>query len=152
MAQPATRVLVGVAAVVSGLVLGLVVVALVGGGGEPAPYTPFFAGLEDRVVAGIQRDGPVLYPDPSGGSKAFFLDLEGGEIVALHAVPPGADDCVVQYDREARGLVDCALNPVDRATLRRFRVTTRVDDEGREGVFVDLREILPAPADEAVTP
>lgn len=152
MAQPATRVLVGIAAVVSGLVLGLVVVAMVGGGGEPAPYAPFPAGLESRIVDEIERDGPVLYPDPRGGSKAFFLALEGGEVVALHAVPPGSDaGCPVRYDRQDRLLLDCALNPVDPASLRRFRVTTRVDGD-RKTVYVDLREVLPAPADESVTP
>ena len=47
-----TRVILATAAVVCGLVMGIVVIAVLGGrgGGTPPPYQPFFAGQSDRIM------------------------------------------------------------------------------------------------------
>ncbi len=136
-----SRVLVLTAGAVAGLIIGLLVIATLTGERQPATYRPFFAGLKDNRMADIREDGPVLIPDPKGGDRTFYLDLEGDEIVALHVVPPGGSArCPVQYDHTQRRYEDCRGGVVARETLRRFKVLTRVDDKERPAIFVDLRE------------
>lgn len=136
------RILVAIAAVASGLALGVIIVLLAGGDGRTAPYQPFRAGLEKTLTATIRQDGPVFFSDPQGGTRAFYLDVEAGDIVALHVVPPDGDvGCPVQWNREAKRYADCRGRPVDRAALRRFPVVTRPQGD-EEAVFVDLRKMI----------
>jgi hypothetical protein len=140
-----TRVLLATAAVVSGLAIALVVIGLAGGAREPAPYQPFPAGTEQSITALIEKGGPVFYPDPLNGTRAFYLDREGGRVVALHVVPPGGTaDCPVQWDRTARRYTDCRNTPVDPLTLPRFALLTRPQGD-QTAVFIDVRTIEPAP-------
>jgi len=142
-----TRVIVATAAVVLGLAVGIVIVAVLrgGGGGKPAAYQPFFAGQSDRITKAIKADGPIFYPDPGKGDRAFYLDLDGDRIAALHVVPPGGTTaCLVQWDRAQKRYEDCHGAPVDRSTLERFPVLTRPFGD-KVSVFVDLRTISPPP-------
>jgi hypothetical protein len=141
-----TRVIVATAGVVMGLVVGIIVVAIISGSGsgDPRPYEPFFAGQADRITRLIRDDGPAFYPDLRKGDRAFYLDLEGDRIVALHVVPPGGTAaCLVQWDRAERRYEDCRGAPVDRAGLARFPVLTR-EISDKVSVFVDLRTTEPA--------
>jgi hypothetical protein len=144
-----TRVILATAAVVLGLVAGIVVVAVArggGGAGKDAPYQPFFAGTSDRVTKSIRADGPECFQDPKKGDRSFCLDLEGDTLVALHVIPPGGSpDCLVRWDRAARRYVDCRQAPVDPARLARFPVLTK-DIAGKTSVFVDLRTVTPPPS------
>jgi hypothetical protein len=144
-----TRVILATAAVVLGLAVGIVVVAVLNsqGGGEPPPYQPFFAGTSDQVTRQIKKDGPVCYQDPKAGEHSFCLDLQGDQFVAYHVVPPGGTaDCLVQWDRtEKRYENKCSGAPVDPATLARFPVLTK-DIGDKTSVFVDVRETTSPPA------
>jgi hypothetical protein len=137
-----TRVILATAAVVLGLAVGIVVVAVVNssGGGESAPYQPFFAGQSDRVSKEIEKDGPICYQDPKAGERSFCLDLVSDQFVAYHVLPPGGTaDCLVQWDRtEKRYENKCSKAPVDPATLARFPVLTK-EISGKISVFVDVR-------------
>jgi hypothetical protein len=143
-----TRTIVATAGVVVGLAVGIVVVAIVnaggdGGGGEPAPYQPFFVGTSDRIEKRIKADGPECYQDPREGLGSFCLDLDGNEFIALHVVPPGGTtECLVQWDRKERRYEDCRGAAVDRTTLARFPVLTREINE-KISVFVDVRTPTP---------
>jgi hypothetical protein len=142
-----TRVILVTAGVVLGLVLGIVVVAVATGGGskEPRPYQPFFVMTADRLTKQIKEDGPVCYPDPRKGDRAFCLDLDGDQFVALHVVPPGGSpDCLVQWDRKDKHYEDCHGTPTNRNTLARFPVLTREIGD-KVSVFVDVRETTPPP-------
>jgi hypothetical protein len=145
-----TRVIVATAGVVLGLALGIVAVAVIsagGGDGEPQPYQPFFAGTSDRLTKQIRADGPICFPDPSEGDRAFCLDLDGDEFIALHVVPPGGSAaCPVEWDRaEGRYEDKCTRAPVDRSTLARFSVLTR-EISKKISVFVDVRSTTPPSA------
>ena len=143
-----TRVILATAAVVMGLVVGIVVIAVLNGrgGGEPPPYQPFFAGQSDRIVRAVRADGPVFYPDPRKGDRAFYLDVDGDRIVALHVIPPGGTAaCLVQWDRTEKRYEDCRGAPLDRSTLAHFPVLTRPIGD-KTSVFVDLRTITPPEA------
>ena len=151
--QSRQRVLVLTAAVVGGVILGLLVVATLTGSRQPATYRPFFAGMKDDRARNIREGGPVLIPDPRGGKRTFYLDLEGDEIVALHVVPPGGDArCAVEFDRQQQRYEDCDGRPVAQETLGRFKVITRLNDDEEEAVFVDVRELLPAQPSGAPVP
>jgi hypothetical protein len=142
-----TRVILATAAVVMGLVVGIVLVAVLNsrGGSEPPAYQPFFAGQSDRVTKAVKEDGPVFYPDPRKGDRAFYLDLDGERIVALHVVPPGGTTaCLVQWDRAQKRYEDCRGAPIDRSMLERFPVLTKPIG-GKTSVFVDLRTVTPPP-------
>jgi hypothetical protein len=142
------RVILATAAVVLGLAVGIVVVALInsggGSGGEAAPYQPFFAGQSDRITKEIRKDGPICYQDPKAGERSFCLDLMADQFVAYHVLPPGETaDCLVQWDRtEKRYENKCSGAPVDPATLARFPVLTK-EISGKTSVFVDVRETTP---------
>ena len=138
------RVILATAAVVLGLAVGIVVIAIVnspGDGGEAAPYQPFFAGQSDRVSREIKKDGPICYQDPKAGERSLCLDLVNDQFVAYHVLPPGGSaDCLVQWDRtEKRYENKCSGAPVDPATLARFPVLTK-EISGKTSVFVDVRE------------
>ena len=140
-----TRVIVATAGVVLGLAVGIVVVAVLNGrgGGEPPPYQPFFAGQADKITRTIRTGGPVFHPDLRQGDRAFYLDLEGEQIVALHVVPPnGTAACVVGWDPAQKRYEDCHGGPVDRSVLARFPVLTREVGD-KINVFVDLRTVSP---------
>jgi hypothetical protein len=140
-----TRVILSTAAVVCGLVVGIVLIAVLSGrgGGTPPPYQPFFAGQTDRIANAVKADGPIFYPDPRKGERAFYLDVEGDRIVAFHVIPPGGTAaCLVQWDRAEKRYEDCHGGAVDRSALARFPVLTRQFGDNTS-VFVDLRTITP---------
>ena len=143
------RVILATAAVVCGLAFGIVIIALVGsrhGSGPPPAYQPFFANQADKLTKTIQNGGPVFYPDPRKGDRAFYLDLDADKFIALHVVPPGGTtDCLVQYDKTAKRYEDCHGAAIDRSTLERFPILTR-EIGGKVSIFVDLRTIEPPPA------
>lgn len=142
-----TRVILATAAVVLGLAVGIVAVAVLTsrGGGQPAAYQPFFAGQSDRITRAVKADGPIFYPDPRQGERAFYLDLDGDRIVALHVIPPGGTAaCPVQWDRAEKRYEDCHATPLDRSALARFPVLTRQIGD-KVSIFVDVRTITPAP-------
>ena len=85
-----TRVIVATAAVVLGLAVGIVIVAVLrgGGGGKPAAYQPFFAGQSDRITKAIKADGPIFYPDPGKGDRAFYLGTPTwGDVKPPYEIP-----------------------------------------------------------------
>jgi hypothetical protein len=143
-----TRVILATAAVVLGLVFGIVIVAVVtgSGGGEAVPYQPFFAGQSDKIARRVKAEGPIFYGDLRQGERAFYLDVDGDQIIALHVVPPGGTSaCLVQWDRTERRYEDCHGAPLERAALARFPVLTRQIGE-KISIFVDLRTITPPEA------
>ena len=144
-----TRVILATAAVVVGLVVGIVLVAMLNskGGGEAPAYQPFFAGTSDSVTKQIKKDGPVCYQDPKAGERSFCLDLQGDQFVAYHVIPPGGTPgCLVQWNRTARRFENkCTGAPVDPAGLARFPVLTK-DIGEKTSVFVDVRQTTPPPA------
>jgi hypothetical protein len=142
------RLLVGLAAVVSGLALAVLVIGMVGGdsSSRPATYEPFLAGPRQRLIRSIADGGPIFFPDPTGGTRAFYLDRMGTTLVALHVFPPAAnEDCPVQWDRKAKRYADCQKQAIDPVTLRRFPVIDGTQSRP-DSVYVDLRTLEPAPA------
>jgi hypothetical protein len=148
------KILVGLAAIVSGVALGVLVIGMVGGDSstQSAIYEPFLAGSRDRITKSIRQDGPIFFPDPRGGDRAFYLDTMADAIVALHVLPPdGQENCPVQWDRKTKRYSDCQGRPLDPATLRRFPVITG-NQSRPDAVYVDLRTLEPAPMTSTSSP
>ena len=87
----------------------------------------------------IARDGPILFPDPKGGTRDIYVQHLGeSNWLAFEARVAGAPrQCVLTWERDARHFVDPCdgrTYPPDGAGLVTF--PTRVNDKGR--VVVDL--------------
>ena len=102
---------------------------------------------EDRA-ASIARSGPLLFPDPQGGSLDIYVQHLGGkDWVAFQARATGASrQCVLRWEAAPRQFVDPCdgrVYPADGTGLVTF--PARVNDKGR--VIVDLGTPgSPAPA------
>ena len=101
--------------------------------------TEFDVGPADQRAAAVARDGPLLFPDPRGGSRDIFVQHLGDkEWVAFEARATGAPrQCALDWVAASRHFVDpCEgrIYPADGAGLVSFPTT--VNDKGR--VVVDL--------------
>jgi len=102
----------------------------------------------------IEKDGPLLFPDPQGKSRDIFIQFLGGtDWRAFEARAPGASrQCVLKWEQAGRRFVDpCTktVYPADGAGLVTFPTT--VNDKGR--VIVDLgNPVAPATTTTAPAP
>lgn len=144
-AQRRLVVLTGVAAVLAGTLVAVLVVLTAGRPAvRPGGYEPFEVGEASRV-AQLAAARPLFFADPTGGSRGFALAVVEGELVALHVVPPGGSRaCPIDWDSGARRFEDCRGRPWRADELRRFRVIVR-EEAASERVLVDLRRILDPP-------
>jgi hypothetical protein len=99
----------------------------------------FDVGPAEQRAAAVARDGPLLFPDPRGGSRDIYVQHLGGkDWVAFEARAGGAPrQCVLRWEQPARHFVDPCdgrIFPPDGSGLVTF--PARVDDDDR--VIVDL--------------
>ncbi len=132
------------AVLVAGLLFALVTrvaststTAVRGGAGNPAAR--FELGRASDYAPKIDRDGPLLFPDPQGHSRDIFVQHLGGtDWVAFEARAAGAGrQCVLKWDQGSRRFTDPCdgrIYPANGDGLVSF--PTVVDDKGR--VIVDL--------------
>jgi hypothetical protein len=110
-----------------------------GSSGNGSRASTFDVGPASQRAAAVDRDGPLLFPDPRGGSRDIYVQHLGGEDwVAFEARVSGAPrQCVLRWDKAARNFVDPCdghIYPADGTGLVSFATT--VNDKGR--VIVDL--------------
>ncbi len=110
-------------------------------GSNQAPT--FDVGPASQRAASIDRSGPLLFPDPRGGTLDIYVQhLGGAQWTAFAARAEGADrKCVVRWDQGARHFVDPCnghVYPADGTGLETF--PAEVNDKGR--VIVDLTRPL----------
>jgi hypothetical protein len=93
----------------------------------------------DGSAARIAENGPDIYPDLMGGSRPILVNHVGDDLeegwVAVVAIAPGTDACIVEWDAEAQRFEDCegTTYPADGEGLE--QLGTRVEDDS---LFVDL--------------
>ena len=140
--------LVAVGGVLAGVLLFVVVVNVVGtgGDGDRAGADRFLLGRATPLAATVAEKGPLLLPDPLGRGRDVYVNhLGGGDWRTFEVNPPDAPPrCVVRWRPEGRVFVDDCTGreyPPDGSGLITY--PTEVDTEGR--VVVDLRHPL-APA------
>jgi hypothetical protein len=87
----------------------------------------------------VARGGALRFPDPTGGSRPIIVNHLGGEPdegwVAVLAIAPGTDGCIVDWDDDDERFRDCEARsyPPDGEGLDHF--PTRVEDDS---LFIDL--------------
>jgi len=99
----------------------------------------FDVGPASQRAASISRSGPLLFPDPRGGTLDIYVQhLEGTNWVAFAARATGAGrQCVLRWNQGSRQFADPCdgrTYPADGAGLVTFPAA--VNDKGR--VVVDL--------------
>ena len=147
--RPRTRVLVFT--VLGAVLCALLIVALVGrigtgtsgsggsGGDKGREPATFDVGPATQRAASIARQGPLLFPDPRGGTLDIYVQHLGeAEWRAFEARAAGAPrQCALRWEQAARHFVDPCdgrIFPADGAGLVTF--PAEVNDKGR--VIVDL--------------
>lgn len=93
----------------------------------------------EGAAARIAEDGPDIYPDPTGGSRTILVNHVGDDVeegwVAVLAIAPGTEACLVNWDADDDVFKDCegTAYPPDGEGLD--QLPTRVEDDS---LFVDL--------------
>jgi hypothetical protein len=141
-----TAVLVGVAGVVAGLGLVVLMVNLASRGTESFEVRlgddRFAAGGVERRVASIEDGGPILFSDVAGGSRDIILNHLGAEPdegwYAFSAQPAGkARDCFLQWQADDGDFEDCdgVRYPADGDDPALTRYPVAIEDGE---LFVDI--------------
>lgn len=131
------------------LAAGLWVVILVfftGANDRAAPEDgPLYLGQRHDLEVTLDEGSPLYFANPFGG-RGFWLDREGGELVALDVGLPHDRACSVRWKGRVDSYVDCDGNHVTKADLARFELVVSQSGKRKGGVLVDLQTHLPAPA------
>lgn len=143
-----TRLLVGagVAAVLAGLVIAIVLLLATSQADQPKTYQPFAAGPESQLRKDLRDGGPFYFPDPFGGRKSVLFALEGDQVVALMTHTWGDESCRIRWRGSINSFEDCHGNRLTSDQIGRY--LTMVERRGGQGriVVVDLRNEIPPPA------
>jgi hypothetical protein len=136
----------GVAAVVAGVVVAVVLLLATSRADQPESYRPFAAGPERQLREQLREGGPFYVPDPFGGRKSILFALEGDDdVVALMTHTPRDEDCRVRWRGRVDSFEDCNATRLRSDQIGRYVVTSeRSEGQGRI-LFVDLRQELPPP-------
>ena len=116
-------------------------------GGDSARVSTFDVGRATDRAATIARNGPILFPDPRGGTLDIYVQHLGDkDWVAFEARAGGAPRrCVLRWEQGARQFVDPCdgrIFPADGTGLVTF--PTEVNDKGR--LIVDLSRPSTSPS------
>ena len=93
----------------------------------------------DGAAERIAEDGPDIFPDPTGGNRPIMVNHLGDDPetgwVAVLAIAPDTESCIVQWDADDEVFRDCEgeTYPPDGEGLEQF--PTRVEGDS---LYVDL--------------
>jgi hypothetical protein len=137
-------IVLGLTAVAVALLLGAMAMYLADNGNNVRLGDNQFGDLTaSRTAERIAKDGPIQFPDVSGGSRVVNLSHVGDDPTtgwyAFDARSPGAArECILDWNRDREVFVDrcdaAATYPIDGAGLRQYPVF--VNDAGK--VIVDF--------------
>lgn len=134
----------GSCVLLAGLLVGALIFLATGGAeGTPSPK-PVYIGLESDLRTTLNQ-GPRLYFAHPFGGTGFWLDVEGGHLVALVARVPGTPSCTVAWKNLSRGYFDCHGRRLSSRQLDRYALQLPKVGAQQGGVVVDFRHVLPAP-------
>ena len=112
-------------------------------GRQPEDTGLFVVGEASVLEDAVRRDGPLLLPDPLGGTRDIYIQHAGGQWRAFEARPAGSPRrCALRWSPSDGIFTDScspATYPADGSGLVTF--PARVDEEGR--VVVDLSRPRP---------
>ena len=140
----------GVLVVAAGVLVAVALLLVTGRGSTPTERRPLYIGAAQDLRKKIDEGGPLYFANPFAGA-GFWLDEEGGRLVALSIIRPGTRDCTVKWKDPRKAYVDCDGVALDSEALDRFELRVVRRGERTGGVLVDLRRRIPAPASAAAT-
>jgi hypothetical protein len=129
------------------LFAGVIFLATNNGSPSPDRRKPLFLGLEPAKKSEIRDGGPQYTANPFG-DPAFWLDLQGGNLVAYSVILPDTLHCVVKWKAQRDAYVDqCSNEKVAIEDLDQYLVTIGPrDGSPKDSVYVDLHTVIPATA------
>jgi hypothetical protein len=129
--------------VLAALLVGALLFLATGGAqGTPTPK-PVYIGLESDLRNTLSQ-GPRLYFAHPFGGIGFWLDVEGGHLVALVARVPGTQSCTVAWKNLRKGYFDCQGRKLTDRQLARYQLQFPTTGPQQGGVVVDFRHVDPA--------
>lgn len=133
------------AVVAAGAFFALVLVLASGGGNTQArPTGPLYLGQKADLKASLDLGSPLYFANPFGG-RGFWLDREGGEFVALDVGLPGNPKCSIVWKGRYDTYLDCDGRHLASDQMARHPVSVSITGKTKDGVYVELRELDPAP-------
>ena len=105
----------------------------------------------DGAAARIAENGPDIFPDLVGGNRPIMVNHVGDDLeegwVAVVAIAPGTDACIVEWDADAGEFEDCEGTnyPADGEGLTQFTATPDVEDDV---LLIDLGRARPEDPDD----
>ena len=109
---------------------------------------PFYIGNAGSLERSITKDSPLYFANPTAGD-GFWLDVEGGELIALVIDRPGLKDCVVKWKEQRGAYVDCNDEELASEELDRYKITIGSrNGSPKNSVYINLRKVSPAPGAE----
>jgi hypothetical protein len=137
-------IVLGLTAVAVAILLGAMALYIADNGNNVRLGDNQFGDLQaERTARRIEREGPIQFPDVSGGSRVVNLshvgnDPKTGWFVFDARSPGAARECLLDWNRERKVFVDrCDANntyPIDGKGLRQYVVS--VNERGQ--VVVDF--------------
>ncbi|HEX3668415.1 MAG TPA: hypothetical protein VHY55_04595 [Acidimicrobiia bacterium] len=143
-----TRLLIGagVAAVLAGVFVAVVLLLATSRAESPKTYRPFPAGPVTQLRSNLKSEGPFYYPDAFGGKRSILFALEGDQVVALMTHTPGDEACRIRWRGSVNSFVDCRGARLRSDQIGRYGTTISNQPGTGNVVIVDLRKELPPPA------
>ena len=117
------------------------------GGNTPSKKEsgPLYLGEASGLREALDEGSPLYFANPLGG-PGFWLDREGGDLVALDVRVPNTKSCNVKWvGRSTNAYVDCNGDQLQAAELARYPIEVGQKGERKGSVFVDLEHLEPAP-------
>lgn len=140
------RLLLGAAVgiILGGIVVAAAILAITSRGGVPTTRRPVPFGLEATIHRTVRDGGPVNMAGLSG-DDGFWLAIEDHRLVPLLVKQPSPESCTLRW-RGSKDTFTCDDRPVRSEEMARFRSFTSKHGRTKGSLMVDLRKVLPAPA------
>lgn len=133
------------ALILAGLFFASVLVFATGGSSPSGSKSgPLYIGNQRDIVVKLDEGSPLYFANPFGG-RGFWIDREGGEIVAFDVGRWESPSCSVRWKGRVDSYVDCDGARLTKADLARHPVTIIARGERKGSVFVDLQEVEAPP-------
>jgi hypothetical protein len=103
---------------------------------------PLYVGPKSDIVLKLDEGSPLYFANPFGG-RGFWMDREGGELVALDVGRYDDPDCSIRWRGSKGSYIDCDGNRLDKTDMARHPVEVKRAGGEKGGVFVDLDTLDP---------
>ncbi len=130
--------------ILGGIVIAAAILAITSRGKGPNLNRPVSFGIEASIHRTVRAGGPINMAGLSG-DDGFWLAIEDHRLVPLLVKQPSPESCTLRW-RGSKNTFTCDDRPVSSEEMARFRSFTSKQGTTEGSLMVDLRKVLPAPA------